>query len=102
MGRLRLTEAEYQLSQNSVVWEGCNAEVDRMSAMVFFEWILRATCLIVQLAIIISLSSLLLHEDDAGSCLSTSLHSKRTSHLVRPHLLLYQNIFPCLQSGTGA
>ena len=31
MGRLRLTEAEYQLSQNGVVSEGCNAEVDRTS-----------------------------------------------------------------------
>ena len=49
---------------------------------------------VVQLAILISLSSLLLHEDNAGSCLSTSLRSKRTSHLVRPHLLLRQNICP--------
>ena len=49
---------------------------------------------VVQLAILISLLSLLLHEDNAGSHLSTSLCSKRTSHLVRPHLLLHQNICP--------
>ena len=45
VGRLRLTEAEYQLSRNGVVSEGWDAEVDRTSAMVFFEWILKVTCL---------------------------------------------------------
>ena len=45
MGGLRLTEVGYQLSRNGVVSEGCGAEVDRTSAMVFFEWILRVTCL---------------------------------------------------------
>ena len=45
MGRLRLTEAEHQSSRSGMVSEGCDAEVNRMSATVFFELILRATCL---------------------------------------------------------
>ena len=49
---------------------------------------------IVQLAILISLLSILLHEDNAGSLLFTSPRAKRTSRLVRPHLLLRQNICP--------
>ena len=56
---------------------------------------------IVQLAILISLSSLLLHEDNARSRLSTSPRAKRTTHLVRPHLLLSrENICPRFQFGT--
>ena len=58
---------------------------------------------IVQLAILISLLSLLLHEDNAGSRLSTSPRAKRTSHLIRPHLLLSrQIIYPRFQFVTGA
>ena len=105
VGRPRLTEAEYQSSRIGIGGMSRQQQLSSNGRHVFdvltMSW-KQSSGIVVEAGWRYSycpmsnspssLSPLLLHEDNARSCLSTSPRVKRTSHLARTPLLLRQNI----------